>query len=85
MEGDDGFTIWRLDGQMHPRNWSIGFVDKQLIGIEGTLAFDENVRQTERDEDSSVEAFAGFDIRHSQVHMINEPAAVKLHDCLPGA
>ena len=80
MEGDDCFTISRLEREMHSRDWPVSFVDIQHIRLEGALTLDEDIGQTKRDENGAVEAFAGFDIGHSQVHMINESATVKLHD-----
>jgi hypothetical protein len=65
MKSFDSLTIRGLEGKVHPGNWSVGRVDKQLIGIKESIAFDKNVRQAERNKDGTIETLVRLEIRHS--------------------
>ena len=82
MKAFDDLAIVGLEGKVHAGHWSISLVDKQLIGIEEATAFDKNIRHAERSKHRTIETFARFHIRHSEMYVIDESAAVELHQRL---
>ena len=79
VKGMHCLVVCCLEGQVNTRHVSISLVDKELVSIEEACAFDDDIRQAERSKDSGMEALAGLDVRDPEVHVIEQPTAMKQH------
>ena len=64
---------------MNPRDRSVRHVHPQLIGGEVVGTFRYGVQATQRAKHGLVEPFAGFQIRHTQMNVVYQPATVEFH------
>ena len=79
METLHRFAIRCLESEMNPGNVIIGFVYEQLIGVEKAWPLVQYIVEPQRRENRAIEGLAGVKVGNPQVHMVNEPASVKLH------
>src|SRR5688572_19133346 len=80
MEGGDCGMARRLERQVNRGDLLVGSIDPQLVGREVVLVFSNALALAECLEHCAIEPLARFEVADAKVHVIDEPAAMELHE-----
>lgn len=81
----DGLAITGLEGEVHPRNGTVGFVDVQFVRGKEARTLAESMRKIQGTKHCRVKALACLEVRHAKVNVVDKSADVKFQRELPVA